>query len=414
MLFAVPLAVAVFRLYRQEEVRVLQELAERTTVDVPANVHDTRDPMEVPRAEPGTRVAVYDDRAHLVTGSGPVRGDGPVRDALTGRTSSGELGDWLVTAVPVGAGERVRAVVRAGSPARGPLRRAALTWAGMAGLAAVAVGVGVALSVRSSRRLARPLEALAATARRLESGDLAARAAACGLPEADEVAAALNRAAERVERLLGRERAFSADASHQLRTALTRARLELESAPATGAPGPRDATRTALDSLAAMEATLGDLLSLARDVPERAPLHLNALLADAERRWHGELAAAGRPLRVVVEEGLPEAVGSPRAARQVLDVLLSNAAVHGRGVVTVRARDAAGVVAVDVEDEGPGLPDDEDVFARRRDDGGGHGIGLALARSLVEAEGGRLRVSRRSPHPCFTWLIAGGPEGPEP
>ncbi|GHF27786.1 two-component sensor histidine kinase [Streptomyces mashuensis] len=412
-LFSVPLAVAVFRLYRQDEFRALQELAERTAVGVPADVHDTRDPMEVPSADPGTRVAVYDEGARLVTGSGPAHGDGPVRDALAGGTPARQLGDWLVTAVPVGSGERVRAVVRAGSPADGPLRRAALTWAGMAGLAVVAVGAGVALSVRSSRHLAQPLEALAATARRLEGGDLTARAAPCGLPEADEVALALNRAAERVERLLGRERAFSADASHQLRTALTRARLELESALTTGAPGPRDAMRSALGSLTAMETTLGDLLSLARDLPERAPLDLGSLLAEAERRWHGELAAAGRPLRVLVEEGLPEAVGSPRAARQVLDVLLSNAAVHGRGVVTVRARDAAGVVAVDVEDEGPGLPGDEDVFARRRHDGG-HGIGLALARSLVEAEGGRLRVSRRSPHPRFTWLIAGGREGGEP
>ncbi|MCZ1005531.1 ATP-binding protein [Streptomyces lydicus] len=46
--------------------------------------------------------------------------------------------------------------------------------------------------------------------------------------------------------------------------------------------------------------------------------------------------------------------------------------------------------------------------------GGGHGIGLALARSLVEAEGGRLRVSRRAPHPCFTWLVAAGTRTPQP
>lgn len=224
VLFSVPLAVATLRLYRQDEVRELQQLADRVAVTVPADVHHPRDPMELPRVESDTWVGVYDDGARLVIGAGPARGDGSVREALAGRDTSSWLGDRLVAAVPVGSGERVRAVVRASSPADGPLRRAALTWAGMLALAAVAVGVGAVLGIRSSRRLARPLEALAVTAGRLETGDLAARAAPSGLSEADEVAVALNRAAARIEELLRRERAFSADASHQLRTALTRVR----------------------------------------------------------------------------------------------------------------------------------------------------------------------------------------------
>ncbi|MFF2851230.1 sensor histidine kinase [Streptomyces sp. NPDC058001] len=414
VLFSVPLAVATLRLYRQDEVRELQQLADRVAVSVPADVHAPGDPMEFPTVESGTHIAVYDEGARLVAGSGPARGDGPVTHALGGGASSRSVGDVLVAAVPVGSGEQVRAAVRVSSPASEPLRRAALTWAGMLALAAVAVGVGAVLAIRSSRRLARPLEALAATAVRLETGDLTARATPCGLPEADEVATALNRAAGRIEGLLRRERAFSADASHQLRTALTRARLELESALTPGAApqDPYDAMRAALASLTHMETTLGDLLSLARDAPEQAPLDVGVLLADAERRWHGELAAAGRPLRIVVEDGLPAALGSPRAGRQVLDVLVANAVAHGRGAVTVRARDAAGALAVDVEDEGPGLPDDLDVFARRQDAGTGHGIGLALARSLAEAEGGRLMLSRSSPHPRFTWLIASAEEDP--
>ncbi|MFG3117904.1 ATP-binding protein [Streptomyces sp. NPDC048197] len=408
VLFSVPLAVATLRLYRQDEVRELEQLADRVAVTVPADVHHPRDPMELPRVESDTRVGVYDEGARLVVGAGPARGDGPVHDALAGRASPSQLGDRLVAAVPVGSGERVRAVVRASSPADGPLRRAALTWAGMLALAAVAVGVGAVLGVRSSRRLARPLEALAAAAGRLETGDLTARAAPSGLPEADEVASALNRAAARIEELLRRERAFSADASHQLRTALTQVRLDLESAQASG--GPHAALRAALESLTSTETTLDDLLDLARDMPEQAPLDVVALLDGAARRWHGELAAVARPLRITVEEALPDAVGSARAGRQILDVLLANALGHGSGTVTVAARDAAGALAVDVADEGPGLPEGQDVFARRSGDadGGGHGIGLALARSLAEAEGGRLMVSRRTPHPRFTWLVAGG------
>ncbi|TXC97347.1 HAMP domain-containing sensor histidine kinase [Streptomyces sp. ISID311] len=414
VLFSVPLAVATLRLYRQDEARELEQLADRVAVTVPADVHHPRDPMELPRVESDTWVGVYDEGARLVVGAGPARGDGPVHDALAGRASPSQLGDRLVAAVPVGSGERVRAVVRASSPADGPLRRAALTWAGMFALAAVAVGVGAVLGVRSSRRLARPLEALAAAAGRLETGDLTARAAPSGLPEADEVAAALNRAAARIEELLRRERAFSADASHQLRTALTRVRLDLESAQASG--DPQSALRAALESLTSTETTLDDLLGLARDMPEQAPLDVVALLDGAARHWHGELAAVGRPLRITVEEGLPEAVGSARAGRQILDVLLANALAHGSGTVTVAARDAAGVLAVDVEDEGPGLPEGQDVFARRSGDAdaGGHGIGLSLARSLAEAEGGRLMVSTRTPHPRFTWLVAGGGKEPAP
>jgi signal transduction histidine kinase len=409
LLFAVPLGVAALRLYRQDEVRELQQLADQVAVSVPAQLRGSGDPMELPRTEDGTRVGVYDTGGRLVTGSGPAAGDGPVRGAVAGRASSATVGGTLVVAVPVGSGEQTRAAVRVSSSAAQPVRRAALTWAGMGGLAALAVGVGVLVAVRSSRRLARPLEALASTAGRLETGDLDARATPSGLPEADEVAGALNRAAERIDRLVQRERSFSADASHQLRTALTGTRLELESALAAhDAADPYEAMRSALESLNRMETTLTDLLALARDVPERAPLDVHALLAEVERRWHGELAAVGRPLRIVMDGELPEAVGSQRAGRQVLDVLVANAATHGRGAVTVRARETAGVLALDIEDEGPGVPDDLDPFTRRDGNGygNGHGIGLALARSLVDAEGGRLFLSRPGPGPRFTWLVA--------
>jgi signal transduction histidine kinase len=408
LLFAVPLGVAALRLYRQDEVRELQQTADQVAVSVPGQLRGSGDPMELPRTEGGTRIAVYDTGARLVTGSGPATGDGPVRGAMAGRASSATLGGRLVVAVPVGSGEQIRAVVRVSSSAAQPVHRAALTWAAMGGLAALAVGVGVLVAVRSSRRLARPLEALAATAGRLETGDLAARATPSGLPEADEVGNALNRAAERIDRLVQRERSFSADASHQLRTALTGTRLELESALAARdrAPDPYGAMGSALESLNRMEATLTDLLALARDVPERAPLDVGVLLAEVESRWHGELAAAGRPLRIVTDDELPGAVGSQRAGRQVLDVLVGNAAAHGRGAVTVRARETAGVLAIDVEDEGFGVPDDLDAFGRRQGNGDGHGIGLALARSLVDAEGGRLFLSRPGPGPRFTWLVA--------
>ncbi|MET7527159.1 HAMP domain-containing sensor histidine kinase [Streptomyces sp900116325] len=417
LLFALPLGVAALRLYQQDEEQELQQLAAQVALSLPSRLTGTdRDPVELPRTESDTRIAVYGPDARRVLGAGPPSGDAPVQEAATGRADTRRIGGSLVAAVPAGGSEQVRAVVRVSSPSAQPLRRAALTWAGMLALGAAAVGVSALLAIRSSRRLAGPLEELAHVAAEMEGGDLTARARPSGLAEPDAVGHALARAATRIGELLRRERAFSVDASHQLRTALTGVRLELELSLAAGPQADRRAaTHSALRQLDRMEITLDDLLTLARDVPEGAPLDIPALLDRAEESWHGPLAARGRRLEIEVAEALPEALGSQRAARQILDVLLSNAATHGGGTVTVRVKEAAGVVAVEVEDEGEGLPGSGaepggDVFARRDgDDAGRHGIGLALARSLAEAEGGRLFVSRPRPHPRFTWLLAAPP-----
>ena len=87
-------------------------------------------------------------------------------------------------------------------------------------------------------------------------------------------------------------------------------------------------------------------------------------------------------------------------------MLVDNATIHGRGTVTVMVRETSGAVAVDVSDEGPGVQDPAgQLFAQRADRRDGHGIGLALARRLAEAEQGRLTLSRVAP-PVFTLLLA--------
>jgi signal transduction histidine kinase len=84
--------------------------------------------------------------------------------------------------------------------------------------------------------------------------------------------------------------------------------------------------------------------------------------------------------------------------------LVENALQHGAGPVAITVREAGDALAVDVADAGPGFAGDPDAaFARR--EGDGHGIGLALARSLVQAEGGRLLVTRAAPEPVLTLLL---------
>lgn len=123
-------------------------------------------------------------------------------------------------------------------------------------------------------------------------------------------------------------------------------------------------------------------------------------------RWQPLFAERRRVLAVTVPTALPAVTASAAALRQILNVLLDNALHHGAGTVTLLATDLADAVAVEVSDAGHGLAGDPaTAFARRSAHARGHGIGLALARSLAEADGGRLLVRRAAPHPVFALLL---------
>jgi signal transduction histidine kinase len=157
----------------------------------------------------------------------------------------------------------------------------------------------------------------------------------------------------------------------------------------------------------ALQATIETLISVARDAPRRdARTNLPAVLDELEPRWRGTLADEGRPLRTTTEGRAAAAHASPRVVTEILDVLVGNAARHGRGAVTVAARATGGRIAVDVADEGTGFAGDpEAAFRRRAGANGGHGIGLALARSRAHAEGGRLAITHGVRRPVVTlWL----------
>ena len=155
-----------------------------------------------------------------------------------------------------------------------------------------------------------------------------------------------------------------------------------------------------------MEATIEDLIALRRDTDaDTSPLDLRAVLAEIEDAWHGPLAEDGRPLRVSAPTEASSLPVSGAAVRQILAVLVTNAAEHGSGTVTVVAETGPDGVRVEVSDEGPGLGIDPDlVLARRADRTTDRGIGLPLARSLAEAEGGRL-LYRSDPRPTFIMMI---------
>lgn len=396
--FAVPLAAVLDRTYRDEELLRLQRdtIAATRAIDLGP---DRSDPVELPTAR--AALAVYDMTGRRVEGRGPARGDEVVRTTLrSGRPSDRAAGGRLIVAVPLVVAERVVGAVRAeradAAPANRSVRARWLLAAGAAALVACAALAALILA----RRLVAPLDRLASAAGALGEGDFAARTPRSGMPELDAIADSLDTTAARLGELVTRERAFSADASHQLRTPLAALRIELEALELRG----EDVTAP-LAQVDRLEQTITTLLAVARDAPRRDAAADLAMLADElAARWRGELARAGRPLHVAVTT--PERIA--RASRHVigeaLNVLAENALRHGAGPVTVTVREAGDALAIDVADAGRGFVGDPDAAFTRRN-GEGHGIGLALARSLVQAEGGRLLITRASPAPVVTLLL---------
>jgi len=340
-----------------------------------------------------------------VAGDGPARADAITRTALKGSVTSGSSGDEVVAAVPVGAQELIVAVVRAALPQAAVNDRVHHAWMLMAAIGIGAIIVSIAVAVVLARRLSRPLDALAAAAERLGDGDFVVPVDPTGLPEFDTVAGAMTSTAKRLSAVLGRERAFSADASHQLRTPLTALRLRLESALLSTKDDLRPAVSGALEEIDRLERTVSDLLRLARDAPgDRKALDVAGILEDAQTRWRDQLVQRGRPLHIGVPEALPSVAASESAVRQILDVLIDNAVKHGKGAVDVAVHELASGISIEVRDEGSSISGDgELLFERRRSGRAGSGIGLALARSL--AEGGRLILVRYGATPVWRLVL---------
>jgi signal transduction histidine kinase len=276
-------------------------------------------------------------------------------------------------------------------------------------LASFAALAGVIFLMLTLRRLARPIDALAYAAERLGAGDFSVRSEASGLPEVDKVTSAFNTTAERLGDLVARERAFTADASHQLRTPMTGLRLRLERALYIPGADSEAALEESIGMLDHLESTVEGLLSLARDDrTPREPLDVVPLVSDIATRFRRDLLTRGRELVIKSDDDMPMVPASPVAIGQILDVLLANASIHGAGTVTVQIRDVVGAVSIEVSDQGPGVTGDtERIFVRRSESAKGYGIGLALARSLATAEGGRLVLQGSGQNPTFALVFMG-------
>lgn len=283
----------------------------------------------------------------------------------------------------------------------------------------IALAVGVWLAFRQSRRLSAPMIYLAASAEQVGSGQVRPRMAPTGIEEIDLVLAELVRTSDRMAGRLAAERQFGADASHQLRTPLTALMMRLEEIELlSDSDEVRDEARACLEQVERLVGVVDDLLKTSRQTAggTTEAVHLDETFAQLQDEWARTYEVAKRPL-VFEDPGEILVLATPGALAQVLATLLENALKYGKGEVKVSARRSPNTkgVFIDVSDEGPGVADDiaNDIFAKHVSTGGSTGLGLALAKDLVSADGGRLELSQRRP-PVFSVYLAAVPPSLDP
>ena len=360
----------------------------------------------------GGRVVVVDASGYSLVDTAPAIDSG--RDfstrpeiiiALAGGFASGTrqsdtLGQSLTyVAVPVGSSGSIFGAVRVSYPRSTLDRRIRNNWLRLGLLSVVVTAAVLAVGWFLARSFTRPVRALQDASTRVAGGDLAARVEPGGPSELRGLAESFNEMTERIERTVQREKSFSADASHQLRTPLTALRLRLEALEYAIEPEGRTDLEAALRETERLSHIVDALLALARSAEGVAPLVDIDVGAIARERVDSWVPLADERSVALVYEGpaTASAVAMRGAVDQMLDNLLSNAlevAPDGsrvRVVVSVTPSTAS----VTVIDEGPGMTDAELAHAFDRFwTTGGTGLGLAIVRQLAQASRGSARAQR--------------------
>ncbi len=363
-----------------------------------------------------------------------VPSEGVLKTAVEGRM--GDLPTHVSISMPDGT------VIEAGEPVEGPRLEWGATTPARAGVvvtasavgayikvaqaavlvviaAVVAVAAGVAVAVWQANRLAAPLVYLAASAEQLGSGQVRPRLEPSGVEEIDLVAAELARSADRLAGRLAAERQFTQDASHQLRTPLTALTMRLEEIMlASKDLEVVEEARISLEQVERLVSVVDDLLAASRRSQggTTEAVDLWDVMHQQDEEWGPTFERAGRALVIDVPEG-QRVLATPGALAQIIATLLENSLKYGDGTTTVRSRPSGttGAVAIEVSDEGAGVSDDvaPKIFERGTTTGGSTGLGLALARDLAAADGGRLELAQRRP-PVFALFLAGVPRALDP
>jgi signal transduction histidine kinase len=276
----------------------------------------------------------------------------------------------------------------------------------VAGAIAAAIALGLARWL--ARGMTQPLRDMAQAARQMETGDYSRRVHTTSRDEVGQLATAFNRMSGELESLERLRRELVANVSHELKTPISALRAHLENL-LDGVEEPDPETlQVMLSQSERLSRLVEQLLDLSRLESgeltlRREGVPLRRLVAEVLSEV--EVVRSGREVRVEdrVPDDIPAVFGDRERLHQVLFNLLDNAVrlTPPGGEVVVSAHRVDGRCEVSVTDTGPGIPAEhlprlfERFYrvdpARARDDGG-TGIGLAIARSVVEAHGGRIRA----------------------
>jgi signal transduction histidine kinase len=351
----------------------------------------------------GDRVAVYDRAGRLVAATRyrPVPGQPVVHPPVSGLRTY-VSGDRLVVLAPVvpDAGTGSTGTV-ALSRSMAPLGHQILTlWMLIAGVAAAALAVAAIVAVGLARWLSRPITTLAAAARQLGEGALHTRTrVATGPPEAQNLSAAFDTMAARIESLIRGHQALMADVSHQVRTPLAALRLRLDLLAQDADETTATELAGAQEEIARLARMTSGLLAVARaenNTVRAAVVDVAAVARDRCETWRPVAAERDVRLDVAAPQPVPARLG-PDHLEQILDNLLANAldvlAAGGTIAVTARARGRRAQLMV--RDDGRGMSGQQQRLAFRRFTTGasGTGLGLAIVDRLATANGGSAGLS---------------------
>ena len=269
-------------------------------------------------------------------------------------------------------------------------------------LLALAVGVGAYPVVR---RLTSRLERLQAGVESLGAGELSARVRVEGHDEVAQLAESFNRAAGRIEELVGAHKSLLANASHELRTPLARIRMAVELMKENAEPKRKAELEQDIAELDALidEILLASRLDTLKGLEADEDVDLLALAAEECARYESA-ELDGEPVTVR---------GDARLLRRMIRNLLENAKRHGAPPIEVRVARGENGAQIAVCDRGPGVPEAERerVFEPFYRTGArqGAGLGLALVRQIARRHGGKVHCAPQSGQgSCFIVVVPVG------
>ena len=309
----------------------------------------------------------------------------------------------------------------------GDEQTALLVWIGGCGLALALPLLAVSLAVSAYRRVATPLTSVMAAADAVAGGDLSVRVPETGAGEFGRLAQSFNRMTEELSHADQLRRNLTADVAHELRTPLHIIQGNLEGIlDGVYEPTP-DHLQATLDETRQLARLVDDLRTLSLAEAGQLPLRKEAvnladLLADVATSFSGQVEARGVTLHLESACLPPNLTVFADAGRldQVLGNLIVNAIRHtpAGGQITLSGQAAPGAITILVRDSGEGISPDDlphifDRFwrgdrARTHRGGVGGGLGLAIARQLVQAHGGQIGVESALGHgAAFTITLPG-------